>query len=114
MYKTNHSKEMESVFRAIGRYLRNGYLLVFQAPSEATTTSWHELQVLVKNTSEPLKVTSNGWLYHPFASGPRLAEVEMLGPVPSYGKLVVIGAETLPALSVQWPLTDADAVSGPE
>jgi Ca-activated chloride channel family protein len=56
MYKTNHSKEIESVFRAIGRYLRNGYLLAFQAPSEAKTASWHELQVLIKNTSEPLKV----------------------------------------------------------
>jgi Ca-activated chloride channel family protein len=56
MYKTNHSKEIESVFRAIGHYLLNGYLLAFQAPSEAKTTSWHELQVLIKNPSEPLKV----------------------------------------------------------
>jgi hypothetical protein len=32
MYKTNRSKEIESVFRAIGHYLRNGYLLAFRLP----------------------------------------------------------------------------------
>ena len=58
MYKANHSKQIGTVFQAIGRYLQNGYLLAFQAPSEAKTTSWHELQVQVKHTPEPLKVTA--------------------------------------------------------
>jgi Ca-activated chloride channel family protein len=56
MYKANRSKEIEAVFEAIGHYLQNGYLLAFQAPPEARKTSWHELQVIVKNTPEALKV----------------------------------------------------------
>ena len=56
MYKAKYSKEIEVVFQTLGRYLQNGYLLAFQAPPEAKTTPWHDLQVVVKNTSEPLKV----------------------------------------------------------
>ncbi len=56
MYKAKHSKEIEVVFQAVGRYLQNGYLLAFQAPAEAKTTPWHDLRVVVKDTSEPLKV----------------------------------------------------------
>jgi Ca-activated chloride channel family protein len=56
MYKANRSKEIETVFQALGRYLQNGYLLGFQAPPEAKRDSWHELQVLIKDTSEQLKV----------------------------------------------------------
>jgi Ca-activated chloride channel family protein len=56
MYKAKYSKEIEVVFQAVGRYLQNGYLLAFQAPPEAKATPWHDLRVVVKNTSEPLKV----------------------------------------------------------
>ncbi|MBV8807511.1 MAG: VWA domain-containing protein [Acidobacteriaceae bacterium] len=56
MYKANHSKQIGTVFQAVGRYLQNGYLLAFQAPTEAKGKSWHDLQVVVKNAPEPLKV----------------------------------------------------------
>ena len=39
---------------------------------------------------------------------------DTLGGVASYGNASVFGAETLPALSVQVPPTDAEPESGPE
>jgi hypothetical protein len=52
-------------------------------------------------------------LYHPFASAARAGAAETFGGVASYSKDRVFGEETLPALSVHVPLTDADAESGP-
>jgi hypothetical protein len=58
---------------------------------------------------------STGWLYQPSESGPRESERLTAGGVASY--LIdpeVSGALTFPALSVQVPVNDAPAVSGPE
>ena len=63
--------------------------------------------------SLPLNETSNGWLYQPFASGPRAGDTETLGGVASYLNENVFGADTLPALIVHVPETDADLESGP-
>jgi hypothetical protein len=60
-----------------------------------------------------VNVTSTGWLYQPFASGPRDAEPETLGPLASYRNETDWDAEWLPALSVQLPETEADEESGP-
>ena len=63
--------------------------------------------------SAPWKATSTAWLYQPFASAPRAAAAEMLGAVASYWNVSVFGGETLPATSVQVPLTVAVPESGP-
>src|ERR1700751_2743879 len=57
MYTPNHFKEIGEVFDEIGRRARNGYLLAFVSqPEKEKSKSWHELQVLVKNAPEPLRV----------------------------------------------------------
>ena len=61
--------------------------------------------------SLPAKLTVSGWLYQPFVSAARLAAAVAVGAVASYlsGRLAVA---TLPALSVQEPLTVALGLSG--
>src|SRR5262245_9146974 len=63
--------------------------------------------------SVPAKATATGWLYHPFASGGRAALAFTLGGVPSYLRAKLPAADTLPALSVHVPATDAAPLSGP-
>jgi len=59
MYKANHSKDIESAFEEIGRQVRNGYLLAFR-PGPNQSKSWHEIQVVIKNTTERLRVQARG------------------------------------------------------
>ena len=63
--------------------------------------------------SEPANDTPTAWLYQPFVSGGRAGLALTLGGVASYLRLNVEGALTLPALSVQVPLTVALPLSGP-
>src|SRR6478736_4149499 len=64
--------------------------------------------------SEPLKETPSGWLYQPFESGTRAGTaVTPVGAVASYSSPNE-AAPTLPALSIQLPVTDAVAESGLE
>jgi hypothetical protein len=62
--------------------------------------------------SVPATLTVSGWLYQPLVSAGRLAVAVAVGGVASYlrGLLAVV---TLPALSVQEPLTDVLPLSGP-
>src|SRR5258708_35576251 len=65
--------------------------------------------------SEPLKETPNVWLYQPFESGARAGTaVTPAGAVASYLSPNEAAPPTLPALSVQLPVTDAPAVPGLE
>ncbi len=61
--------------------------------------------------SLPAKLTVSGWLYQPSLSAARLGLAVAVGGVASYlkGRLAVV---TLPALSVQVPLTVALGLSG--
>ncbi len=61
--------------------------------------------------SLPEKLTVSGWLYQPLLSAARLGLAVAVGGVASYlkGRLAVV---TLPALSVQVPLTVALGLSG--
>jgi hypothetical protein len=74
-----------------------------------------ELQdAIPERLSEPLAWKSTGWLYQPFESGPRESETETDGRVASY----LIGPKLVwplafPALSVQEPENEAEALSGP-
>src|SRR5215475_990008 len=63
--------------------------------------------------SVPENETVSAWLYQPFESGPREGVPATEGAVESYWNEAVAGS-TLPALSVQEPLTAALPVSGPE
>ena len=62
--------------------------------------------------SLPEKLIVSGWLYQPLLSAARLAAAVAVGAVESYlsGRFAV---PTLPALSVQEPLTVALSLSGP-
>ena len=74
-----------------------------------------EVQLAIPDTlSLPEKLTATEWLYQPFASAPRAGDGVTDGGVASYWNVVVSGAETLPATSVQVALTVADPESGPE
>jgi hypothetical protein len=63
--------------------------------------------------SVPKNPTVSGWLYQPFASGPRDGLGVVEGAVASYLTAADAGS-TLPALSRQEPLTEALLLSGPE
>jgi hypothetical protein len=67
-----------------------------------------------ETVSEPWNATSTGWLYQPFASAALPGAGETPGAVASYWNESVLAAETLPALSVQVPVADAEPESGPE
>jgi hypothetical protein len=56
MYKAAHEKDIDKVFSAIADNLQSGYLLAFHPPTEEKATPWHELQILVKDTLNPLTV----------------------------------------------------------
>jgi hypothetical protein len=71
-------------------------------------------EAIPERASLPENETATGWSYHPFVSGARAACGETSGGVASYRNERVCGAETFPALSVQVPVTEADAESGPE
>lgn len=65
-----------------------------------------------ETASLPLNDTVTGRLYQPFLSGLRAALASTLGGVASY----LIGNAALPvfpALSMQFPVTDVSAASGP-
>ncbi len=63
--------------------------------------------------SAPAKLTVSAWLYQPFASAPREGSAVTCGLVPSYFRPTDLEAP-FPALSLQDPVTEAVAESGPE
>src|SRR5438094_3592593 len=63
--------------------------------------------------SVPENATVSAWLYQPFESAAREGVPATDGAVESYWNEAVAGS-TLPALSVQEPLTEVLPVSGPE
>lgn len=55
-YKAEHPKDIDTVFASIAADLQNGYLLAFRPPMEESKTDWHELQILVKDVEQPLRI----------------------------------------------------------
>jgi hypothetical protein len=62
----------------------------------------------------PEKLTLRGWLNQPFASAARDEAAVTAGAVASYLRAKELEALWFPALSEQEPLTEPEAVSGPE
>lgn len=61
MYSARRSKDIEGVFEEIGRRVRAGYLLAFSPTlREKSSSAWHEIEVLVKNTEKPVRVKARG------------------------------------------------------
>ena len=60
-----------------------------------------------------MKLTVSEWLYQPFASAGRPAAAVATGAVPSYLRPKALVPLWLPARSLQVPLTEAAALSGP-